>query len=136
MERNCDVCGEPYQAQRATSKYCSTRCRTRASRGKGSGEVVPLTTKPQPVEAEGPGAVERATVDALEQVSRLDTPLGRACVVLARRLDSPKGDTGSALASVAGKLESLLASATRGAGAASSPQQLRDELAERRRKHA
>lgn len=136
MERNCDVCGEPYQAQRATSKYCSTRCRTRASRGKCSGEVVPLAPKPQPAEVEGPGAVERATVDALEQVDRLDTPLGRACVVLARRLDSPGADTGSAMASVAKQLEALLVSANRGAGAASSPQQLRDELAERRRKHA
>lgn len=82
------------------------------------------------------GSVERATVTALEQCDRLETPLGQACVVLARRLDSPKGDTGSALASVAKQLEALLASATRGAGVASSPQQLRDELTERRRMRA
>ena len=133
MERNCDVCGEPYQAQRATSKYCSTRCRTRASRG--AEKVVPLARKASAPCGDA-GSVERATVTALEQCDRLETPLGQACVVLARRLDSPKGDTGSALASVAKQLEALLASATRGAGVASSPQQLRDELTERRRMRA
>lgn len=133
MERSCDVCGEPYQAKRATSRYCSTRCRTRSSRG----QVVPLT-QAQNAATEAiiqAGAVEHSTISALEDVGRLDTPLGQACIVLARRLDQPGVDTGSALASVAGRLESLLASATKGAGAATAPQQLRDQLAERRRKH-
>ena len=131
MERSCDVCGQLYQARRRTSKYCSTRCRTRASRGHVSSErVVPLAVPSGDV-----GDVERSTVAALERAERLDTPLGRACVVLARRLDSPGMDTGSAMASVAGRLEALLASATRGAGAVSAPQQLRDELAERRQRH-
>jgi hypothetical protein len=35
-ERRCDVCGVPYAAQRQTSKYCSTRCRVRASKDPAS----------------------------------------------------------------------------------------------------
>lgn len=133
MQRSCDVCGVPYEAKRASSRYCSTRCRTRASRG----QVVPLAQRPTPtpVPAAAAGAVERSTAATLENVGRLDTPLGQACIVLARRLDSPGADTGSAMAAVAGRLETMLASATKGAGAATAPQQLRDQLAERRRKH-
>lgn len=81
------------------------------------------------------GPVEESTITALERVDRLNTPLGRTCVVLARRLDHAGVDTGSALASVAGRLESTLVAATRGTGGANSPQALRDELAERRTKH-
>jgi hypothetical protein len=54
---------------------------------------------------------------------------------MARRLDMPGVDTGSALAAVAARLEGLLTSATRGAGKPTAPQQLRDELADRRAKH-
>lgn len=69
---------------------------------------------------------------ALTEAGRLETPLGQTCLVLARRLDSPGADSGSAIASVAARLEALLTSATRGAAAATAPQQLKDELAARR----
>ena len=81
-------------------------------------------------------SVEDATREALGAAGRLDTPLGQACLVLARRLDDPGLDTGSAVAAVAGRLESTLAAATKGAAvAATAPQRLRDEVAERRRRH-
>lgn len=73
---------------------------------------------------------------ALEEVDRQDSPLGAAAMALAMRLDQPGTDTGSALAAVARQLEATLESATRGAGSASAPDQLRDELAARRAKHA
>lgn len=79
------------------------------------------------------GGVERTTRTALEKADRLDTPLGQTCLVLAQRLDLGQ-DTGSAISSLAARLEATLAAATRGS-AASRPQQLRDELAARRVKH-
>lgn len=128
--RPCDVCGTPYEAKRATSKYCSPTCRVRKSRG---AEVVEL---PQPeAPSSGDGPVYRATLRTLDDIDRASTPLGAAALALARRLDSPGVDTGSAIAAVARQLEATLTAATRGADAATAPGQLRDELAARRAAH-
>jgi len=82
------------------------------------------------------GPVETATVDALKAADRLETPHGAMALSLARRMDLPGLDTGSALAAVSRQLDAILAVALRGAGVASAPQQLQDELAARRAKHA
>lgn len=137
MERPCDECGISYTAQRASSRYCSPRCRMRASRRGASapqGDPTPLTIAPPPVEiADG---VEEATRVALVEAGREDSPLGRTALVLARRLDHPGNDTGSAIAAVAARLEATLAGALRGAEGETSPQALRNELAARRQRHA
>lgn len=134
MKRNCDVCGVEYEAKRPNSRYHSDKCRKRAQRG-GATVVVDLTTAPAVAERPA-GAVEAAAHRELEQAGRLDTALGRTCLTLARRLDNPGVDTGSAVASVAARFDDLMAKATKGAGAATAPDKLRDELAERRRRHA
>jgi hypothetical protein len=72
----------------------------------------------------------------LEDAGQLDTSLGQMCLALARRLDNPGVDTGSAMASVAARLDDLKTKATRGTGSATAPQQLRDELALRRARGA
>ena len=133
MMRPCDVCGTPYEAKRATSRYCSPTCRVRKSRG---AEVVPLPA----VDSEKPTEPQRgpcytATLRALTEADRHETPLGVAALALAQRIDSPGMDTGSALASVVGRLESTLTAAMKGAGAATAPGQLKDELAARRAAH-
>lgn len=129
MEVTC-TCGETFMAKDRRARYCSDRCRKRAQR---AGEVVELPVTPEP---SGQGANEAATVRDLEAAGRLDTYLGQACVTLARRLDRPGVDTGSAVAAVAARLDDLMTKATRGAGAASAPQQYADELAKRRARHA
>jgi len=83
-----------------------------------------------------PGSVETATVTELTAADRLDSALGQTCLALARRLDAPGVDTGSALAAVAARLDDLLTKVTKGAGRATAPQQLRDELEQRRAKRA
>ncbi len=118
MERRCDVCGTTYTAQRASSRYCSERCKKRAQRApatqrsgkrhqtRPNAAVVPL---PQPDVTAG---VAESTRRKLDEMGRLDTPLGQATMVLARRLDSPSGDTGAALAALAKQLAATLAAAT------------------------
>lgn len=130
MDVNCD-CGVTFQAKSARAKFCSDRCRKRRQRGGTVVPIAPDVTGPN----DSAGPVERATAKSLEIAGRLDTPLGQTCLVLARRLDVPGVDTGSALAAVAGKLESMIGAATRGAAKQTAPQQLADELAERRAKH-
>jgi hypothetical protein len=130
MKRPCDVCGTVYEAKRKTSRYCSSGCRARKSLG---AEVVEL---PPPTAGENEGGpCYAATLRSLTEASRHDTPLGAAALALARRIDSPGLDTGSALASLVGRLETTLATAMKGAGAATAPGQLKDELAARRAAH-
>jgi hypothetical protein len=115
MERRCNVCKITYTAKRASSRYCSERCKKRAQRAPAnqrSGKrrqarpntaVVPL---PQPDVTAG---VAESTRRKLDEMGRLDTPLGQATMVLARRLDAPGGESGSGLASVAKQLAVTLA---------------------------
>jgi hypothetical protein len=118
MDRACDVCGTPYPAQRASSRYCSERCKKRAQRApatqrsgkrrqaRPNAAVVPM---PRPDVTAG---VAESTRRKLDEMGRLDTPLGQATMVLARRLDAPGGDTGAGLASLAKQLAAMLAAAT------------------------
>lgn len=90
MERTCDVCGTTYTARRSTSRYCSTRCRTTATR-KGTakprtGAVVPL--RPARTDT-GPGPIESSTLAELEAVDRAETAAGKRALMLARLLDNP-----------------------------------------------
>ena len=132
------VCGKTFATRSNRARYCSDRCRKRAQRS-GGGEVVELPAKVGQVEGSSlaqAGPVELATVEALTAADRLETPHGAMALSLARRMDEPGLDTGSALAAVSRQLDAILTVALRGAGAASAPQQLQDELAARRAKHA
>lgn len=75
------------------------------------------------------GAVERE----LAAAERLETALGQAAVVLARRIEEGL-DTGAAVASMTRELRITLDAALAGARSPASPlAQMRDELADRRR---
>ncbi len=142
-KRACDACRKLYEPKRSTSKYCSSLCRTRASR---AGTSTPRTATVIDVTGMGEafagallggdrpdeGAVTRATRKALEDADRLETVAGASALALARRVDSPMTDTGSAMATVVRELRAVMAEATKGTAAKTSPQGLRDELADRR----
>lgn len=132
MKVTC-TCGTEFEARSAKARYCSDRCRKRKNKG---AEIVELAASKAALGESDSGPVESATARELADSDRLETALGQACLTLARRLDNPGLDTGSAMSAVAGRLEAMLAAATRGAAKATSPQQLRDELAARRAKHA
>lgn len=134
MAVNTCPCGTTFEGY-ANKRYCSERCKKRAQRSGGPGRVVEA---PPPVEPERlPDrvlSVESATRAELERAGRLGTPVGQACLVLARQLDEPGANTASAVAAAARELRATLAEATRGSAKATSPQKLADELAERRAK--
>jgi hypothetical protein len=96
MDRQCDVCGATYTAKRATSRYCGTNCRTRASR-KGASRpkvaaVPTLTTAP----TESP--IYEATLRRLDEAGQSDSPLGRKALNLAALIDNPPPMTHSSVA--------------------------------------
>jgi hypothetical protein len=128
MQRPCDVCGETYEAKRPTSKYCSTRCRTRASRGTPTEHAGTVPVTPLPVPEAEIGPIESATLDELTAVGREGSALGCTALALARKLDAGR-ETGAAMASLAKQLEATKNSATEGLSAAADPL---DELRARR----
>lgn len=130
MDVTC-TCGKVFEARSAKARYCSDRCRKRKGKADAIGaDVVTFTASDSSGDT---GAVAAATRAELESADRLDTPLGQAALALARRLDNPGLDTGSAMAAVAKQLETALAGATRGVGKTTATGLLQDELAERRR---
>lgn len=118
------TCGVVFEAKHPRAKYHSDRCRKQASRTKRKRREV--------------GPVEKTTRRELLAAKRLDTVTGQLCLVLARRLDNPGADTGSAVQSVAVRLQSMLDELTKGARPAgpTGPQAHKDELAARRAQHA
>ena len=134
MERSCDLCGTAYTPQRATSKYCGTTCRTRATRARQSGRPI-LTKFPSPAaprslpDPDEDGLVA-STRRQLEQAGRLDTIAGQTALLLAQRLAEARSmDTGSSLAAVSKELRSVVAEALAGVAVEDDPV---DELRRRR----
>ena len=131
MQVTCP-CGTTFEARSSKARYCSDRCRKRTAK---AATIVQLQLPAPQVDEFQPGPVATATKAALVDADRLGTPLGQAALALAVRLDAPGLDTGSAMAAVARQLEALLGTVLKGAAASTAPERLRDELAERRRRH-
>lgn len=126
MGRSCAACGRSLDGMSSRAKYCSATCRSRACEGR----VIPLAVELHPP-ADDEAAIVAATREALREAGRESTPLGLAAIELALALGSVLTPP-SALAGLARQFEATLAVATRGAGATSAPNALRDELAARR----
>ena len=110
MERACDCCRTLYTPRSPLSRYCGSRCAKRAQRTglARSAQGAAMIAEPPAVTQD----VEAAVRLAMEDAGRLSTPLGQVALALARRLDSPSGDTGAGLAALAKQLVATLAAAT------------------------
>lgn len=98
MQRNCDECGMPYQAQRPTSKFCSTRCRTRQTRKRHAGEpITPPVPRLAPLPVAESGALTDATRAELGDLA--ETADGILLLTLAARIDAVP-ETSPALATL------------------------------------
>lgn len=114
MAKQCEVCGRPTATAR--HRYCSDvecrRVRARQRKREQRGTVVELRPADAPTEDV---SVRAATLATLTDAGRDGTPLGRAALVLADRLDRATGDTGSSTAALARELRATLEDALRGA---------------------
>ncbi len=110
MERACDCCRTLYTPRSPLSRYCGSRCAKRAQRTglARSAQGAAMIAEPPAVTQE----VEAAVRATLEDAGRLSTPLGQVALALARRLDSPSGDTGAGLAALAKQLAATMAAVT------------------------
>lgn len=123
MKRDCENCGEPFDAKRKTAKYCSGKCRVQAQRGTDSGTdsgtvvafgILPATA-PDPPPVRGSVSLEAAARAELDAVGRAETLAGGVVLALARRIDSADDDTGSGFAALTKELRAALAVAVAGA---------------------
>src|SRR4051794_14690138 len=103
MTRACEVCGTSYLASRASARYCSGKCRARASRQPKPAARPPLSAVPPltPEQRAALSSLENVTLEALTAAERDQTTLGQVALLIARRLDRPSTDTGSSIAALA-----------------------------------
>jgi hypothetical protein len=73
----CEACGQPFTATRATARFCSTACRQRAHRDRQAAEAEPA----------GDGPLVAALRGDLATSRQLDTTLGQLAVQLARGIE-------------------------------------------------
>lgn len=80
MTATCELCGDPFEPQRPTGRFCSDRCRQRAHRA----------AQTPPEGPSGPGPVELATTAEVAALGQSATVRGTTAVALARALDRAK----------------------------------------------
>lgn len=96
MQRPCDECGITYAARRPTSKFCSTACRTRATRRRKAGGPDPVRVQVP----ESPASGRLAAATAAELGTLAESADGVLLLALAERIDA-QADTGSSIAALA-----------------------------------
>lgn len=141
MKRKCNVCGRSYQAQRPTSKFCSSTCRVRNHQNPGvySQDTANIKVQPRRVSSvdtveppdSGPNApsnsLEQATRTELEAAGVLDTLMGQQALRIAQQMSG--FETAGGMASLSKELSRVMNEALRAATVVDDPV---DELAARR----
>lgn len=115
--QKCEHCGKAFDAKTKRARFCSSvECRRARARLRKRSERGQVLEFPAPPKDETPvDSVHAATLAELVAVTREHTPLGRAALVLAGRLDRADGDTGSSTAALARELRVTLEEALRDA---------------------
>jgi hypothetical protein len=127
MLRNCDVCQTAYTAKRENSRFCSDRCRNRARDIPNA--VVKTVAPVVSIAPIAEGSLLSATLAELVAAERVNSSLGQAALLLARRLDAIESDSGSSVAALVREHRVALAEAVKDATALVDPL---DQLAARR----
>ena len=106
MTRSCDSCGASYESIRATSRFCTPKCRKRGSRSPT--KSAPSHSVPEIV-PDGLGLLA-TVVRELEAANVLDTVLGQLAVEIVGRVLN-RAETGSAVAALTKQLRDTMTAA-------------------------
>lgn len=110
MQGKCAHCGDTFDAQRSTKKYCGSSCRAKASTS--DGPPPPPATVSRPVS----GLVDAVSAE-LEALSKVDSVTGQHALELASRIASAPA-VSSGVAALSKELSRVLADARRNSVAA------------------
>lgn len=83
IRRKCDSCARPYEAQRPSSRFCSTKCRVR----NGGKPAAAATVNTKASDDRGHSLADTFRAE-LEAVGLADTTPGRLALELAKRIDA------------------------------------------------
>jgi hypothetical protein len=72
MNKTCEICGKDYEAKRATSRYCSPKCRVQAGRVSVTKDAVSVTSKPVSVTNNDPDVTVKVSVTPLPRIDTVD----------------------------------------------------------------
>ena len=149
--RVCRTCGVSIAHRANRAQYCSDSCKTVSALSRAaqvppdptparpipSAVPAPTTKKPSvsPPPDDEPGPVEIASLRELTKLQKVDTPIGQTILALARRIDY-RGDTGSALASLAKQIQEALKTAQETSVTVADPIDELQALRDRKREHA
>ena len=106
ISKQCDNCGNTFDAIRPTRRWCSDSCGRRYRRQNPAGAPQPL--RPLPTPADGDPGLLVAVQAELRAIGQLETPLGRLAELLAERLVGAGSPSGAA--AVSRELSRVLAS--------------------------
>jgi len=109
MTRQCDSCREDYEAARASSRFCSPRCRVRSSRSPAKAVGAPTAPLSDPATS----GLLIATRRELDAAKCLDTALGQLAIEVATRIVNP-GETGASVAALVKQLRETMTAALDG----------------------
>jgi len=123
VQKSCEFCGKPFNAQRLAAKFCSATCRQRRKRA-GAAVVSLAASNDQPEAVES--SLASVTRRVLESAKVLETVPGQAALILAGRIEAGN-DTGAAIAAMTKQLEASVEKALSSAKSKSWLDQLRDE---------
>ena len=113
MIRPCDSCRVKYDARRPNSRFCSSRCRMRASRSPTKAPTTAPRPSVVPAGDTASAGLLIATARELEAAHVLDTVLGQLAVEVAGRIVNP-GETGASVATLAKQLRETMTAALDG----------------------
>lgn len=133
QQRNCDVCGAPYEAKRSTSRFCSPTCRVRNHQAGGS--VPPVAAVPPPkADSDVLPPLVVAVVDELDKAGRLASAKGQLTLQLA--VDLAGAGSFDNLSQRAAAVREIRASLDAALAGAKPPASALDDLERRRREKA
>lgn len=100
MQRNCEWCGDIYEAVKSNARWCSQRCGKRAQRAGFTRPVVELDGPPR-------RDVTMAAERELERAGLLDTVTGQLAVALATAMETTRA-SGSQVAALSKELRATM----------------------------
>lgn len=112
-------CGVEFEVRRSTARYCSDRCRKRASRLRkvpAAPQVEPVVPAAEPPAGDGEHALVASVRAELEQAARLDGWTGQLALRLACRLAAEE----SGVTALSRELRTVMAAALEGVAPAPS----------------
>lgn len=111
MQKSCEFCGKPFNAQRAAARFCSDTCKKRRQRaGTPSLSLAPVNGDPESDDVPVVSGLVATTQRTLEDARVLETVPGQSALILAARI-AAGNDTGAAISSMVEQLGKQVAAA-------------------------